>query len=263
MAKTTATPKKTKWTAKEAVFIVNQSNGRGTSVLADFPTAWQGASNYLKEWNFGTSALVATQAGQNRSCFLATRPADTGLTGPIPVAQQYLSFLNKNLYCVNMTRGGSGVYPYASSYFNFSSAGVYGARAYAQAAIAASNSTNTFMVVWAGEEEAAAASPTDPSVLGFSAAMRQEIADFKAAIQSVKGANHTVCVIIMGVHQMATLPQATAIQSQQQAIAASTPNCRYIDTDYVGQTSIHFTYANYVSIMRKVANAMREMRAQV
>lgn len=255
-------PTKRKWTQKEAVVFVNQSNGRGTITASGFPTQWQAASTWLKEYNFSGGALAAVQAGTNRSFFLPTRPSDTGLTGPITVAQQYWAYLNKNLYAVNMTRGGSGVYPYSSSYFNFSSGGFAGGRAALQAALSHSTSDHTFVISFAGENESELPNG-DPGILGFEAAMRSQIADMTDAIQDVKGVNHRVSFILMGVHQYSGAPQAAAIQAQQQAIAATTPNCKYIDTDYLAQPSVHFVYADYVSLLKKITVAMRELRANL
>ncbi len=256
---TTARPAKAKWSKKAAIVFSNQSNARGTSVVGDYPTNMQGASNYLLEYKHATNELVAVQAGVNNSYI--TRAQDTALTGPGVVIQKYLSYLNRNLFIVPLHRGGAGLNPYSSSYFNHSEVGGQGARAILQSALEFSEDDTTFLVIFSGENESEPSGAVTTEV--FQGLLEQEIADFRDACVEVKGAGHKVCVVIMGVHDYAAATNASAIRAAQQAVAAADECAEYIDTNYLSQTSVHFTYNDYVSLTKKIAAAIRRMKFKI
>ncbi len=248
---------KKKWNKNGLVVISNQSNGRGTSLVTDFPLNLQSASNYLREYDFATNTLQFVQAGINRSGL--QRASDAGLTGPNVCLINELAYLNKNLILVNMTRGGSGIYPYSSSFFNFATLGSNFARDILQQALAFSNDNCTFHIIFSGENESELDNG-DPGILGYEGALIQEILDFRNAVREIKGEGHIINTIVMGVHQYAEAIQALTIQAAQKNVARNISNCVYIDTDFVNQVGVHFTVDKYIPIVKKIADAMRNLR---
>lgn len=234
-------------------FKMGQSNQRGVETIATLPAAVQDSADVLRtyKWTFAGGGTLRKVFPRNVSAIQRTQ--DSVLVGPSISDQLYLPLINPKMFLAEWHRGGTGFVPYpsgAGGYFRADASNAYNFDDFMTAVKNLPNcDISAGAIVWSqGENE------MEDADASLSANYAANWVNFASDIRSYLG--YRVPIFIIKMHSYSGATHYSTMVSQQSTMASQAGNCFIINTDDLGASSVHYTYAEHVTISERLANAM-------